>query len=91
MTAQSREYLADDYASARYCIDNLTGGGTANAMRTAVATLGPLTVARAQRLKRLNLLDGDELATADGELVRLTGLGVKTAKEAIRLGIAAAT
>lgn len=91
MTAQSRNYSAADYGACRYVWENRLLAGSPNSQRTAVATLGPLTVALAERLKRLNLLDGDEAVTVDGDLVRLSGLGVKTAKEALRLGIAAAT
>ena len=89
MSAQSRGYTTEDYGTARYALENRALDGTLNGLRTAISNVGAsFTVTRVQRLRRLNLIDGDELATTDGEFVKLAGLGVKTAEEAIRLGIA---
>lgn len=89
MTAQTRAYSTADYGTARFVYENRLLDGSPDSHRAAISEIGlSLTIARVQRLKRLNLIDGDELTTADGDLVKLTGLGVKTAKEAIRLGIA---
>ena len=92
MTAQARKYSTRDYGSARYAFDNRAFDGTLNGLRTAINNAGgAFTVTDVQRLRRLNLVDGDELKTTDGEFVKLAGLGIKTAEEAIRLGIPANT
>lgn len=84
----ARNYTLDDYGACRWVKENNVGPGL---YYGTVATLGPLTPARAARLKLLNLADGVTESTSDGDVIRLAGLGVKTANEAERLGIAAVT
>ena len=90
MTAQSRKYSTRDYATCRHALENLTASTTQGLQRTLVFDAGgAFTTTDVRRLRRLNLIDGDEQATFDLEWVKLSGLGVKTAKEAQRLGIPA--
>lgn len=84
----ARNYTDDDFGSCRYVLENNVGPGLYYA---TVETLGPLTPARAARLKLLNLADGITESTSDGDVIRLAGLGVKTANEAVRLGKPAVT
>ncbi len=79
----SRKYSATDYGTCRFILENST------LMEATVSNAGgKLTVARANRLRLLRLLDGELQKTRDGSLVRLSGLGVKTGREAQRRGIA---
>ena len=80
----SRKYTAEDFGTCRWILENYSAGVTA-----PIATLGPLTPARAARIRLLNLGDGATEGATDGDQQRLSGLGVKTGKEAQRLGIAA--
>ena len=92
MSAQDRSYSTRDYGTCRFAFENRAFDGTLNGLRTAVNDVGTaFTISDVQRLRRLNLVDGDELKTTDGEFVKLTGLGIKTAEEAVRLNIAATT
>lgn len=84
----SKAYTDEDFGACRYVLENNVGPGSYYA---SVATLGPLTPAIAARLQLLKLADGIPAAVADGDVLRLAGLGVKTAHEAVRLGIAAIT
>ena len=87
----SRKYTAEDYGSCRWVKENNVGPGLYSG---TVATAGPLTPARADRLVLLNLADGPTgtlQQRANGDVIRLAGLGVKTAEEAVRLGFPAVT
>ena len=86
MIFANRRYTAEDYGACRWIWEVRSVR-----MRANVTTLGPLTPTIASRLALLNLVDGDNHNLADGDTVRLTGLGVKTAKEAQRLDVAAIT
>lgn len=84
MTAESRKYSVVDYQACQTIWENR---GTD--MRTAIdetPVTGQLTVGHCRRLSHLNLLDGAEHGYADGDRVRLSGLGVKTAHESQRFG-----
>ena len=77
----SKKYTLEDYGSCRWILENRTQG-----MRAPIDNTGALTVTQVQRLRLLNLVDGAPENTQNAELVRLAGLGVKTAEEAVRLG-----
>ena len=80
----NRNYETRDYAVCRYIVENYTQG-----LRTPINDSGgSLTIADVIRLRLLRLADGPVGIAIDGELVRLAGLGIKTAAEATRLGIA---
>ena len=90
MSAQSRKYSTRDYGTCRNCLENITTSTNQGLQRTLIFDAGgAFTTTDVQRLRRLNLIDGDELSTFDLEWVKLSGLGVKTAREAQRLGIPA--
>lgn len=76
----SRAYTVTDYGACRYVLEN---------PGAVVGTPLSLSIAVVQRLKLLNLVDGVAESTSTGEVVHLAGLGVKTAREAQRLGIVA--
>ena len=82
-----RDYTQRDYAVCRYILENATVG-----LRAPINDAGTaLTIADVLRLRLLRLADGPVGVAVDGELVRMAGLGQKTASEAIRLGIAASS
>ena len=88
----ARKYSDDDYGTCRYIFETRTNNGTWQGSRVAInETAAILTIARAKRVCLLNLIDDDVNAMVDGHTVKLSGLGEKTAEEAIRLGIAAIT
>lgn len=83
----SRSYTAEDYGACRWIVENRGADMKAPIDETPLS--GHLTVAMAERLALLRLLDGPQNGMYDGLEVRLSGLGDKTGEEAIRLGIAA--
>ena len=82
----SRKYTNEDFGTCRWILENYSVGVTA-----PIVTAGPLTPARAARIRLLNLGDGAVVGAVNGDQQRLAGLGIKTAREAQRLGIAAVT
>ena len=88
MSAQSRKYSARDYGTCQYAQENVQASTVNGLQRTLIFDAGgAFTTADVRRLRRLNLIDGDELSTFDLEWVRLSGLGQKTADEGRRLSV----
>ena len=84
----SKDYSDIDYGTCRFIRENRLLDGTPQGEKAVISNAGlSLTVVRVKRLRNLRLVDGPEQATADGDLVMLSGLGVKTAAESVRLDI----